>query len=239
MSPTSSRSPVAIPREYTGTVVYAAAITPKIVIVKLQPKEALSYIAGQYASFLIEQYRRPLSYATPSGSLPLEFIVDISPGGVASQYVANLHEGDRVRFLSPYGRFTVPAETSRPLLFIATGSGIAPIRAQILDELTAANPRPMTLLFGNKDEQHVFLHEEFTQLAATHSAFTFIPVLSEPSSAWSGERGLVTHILLRRVAHLVDYEAFMCGNPHMVRHVRTALEEGGVPQWQIHSEQFT
>lgn len=230
---------IVLPQEYEGTVIATSPLTPKVVWLRAETAAPLSYTAGQYASFLINVHRRPLSYASPAADRTIEFIVDVTPGGVASTYVAQLKEGDRFRFLSPYGRFIVAAASPRPLLFIATGSGIAPIRAQILEQLATAEPRPMTLFFGNKDEEHMFLQDEFTRLADAHRHFTFIPMLSEPSAAWTGERGLVTQVVPRRIADVPAYDVYICGNPDMVKDVKAVLEQAGVPRAQMHTEQFT
>lgn len=230
---------IAIPKEHGGTVAQTATLTPKIILLTVQAEAPLSYSAGQYASFLIDTYRRPLSYATPAHGTALEFIVDISPGGIASTFVAQLKPQDQIRFMSPYGRFIVDQASDRSLLFVATGSGIAPIRAQILHQLTVNPGRPMTLLFGNKDERHLFLDDEFTRLAQQHAVFSYIPVCSEPSAAWTGERGLVTQVISRRIAHAAAYDAYICGNPGMVKDVKTLLEATGLRPEQLHTEQFS
>src|SRR5688572_2433091 len=99
---------ITLPTQHTGRVTFTAKLTPKIIWLKVACAEKITYVPGQYASFLIDGFRRPLSYATPDTMPELEFVVDISPAGVASQFVAKLQVGDSITFLTPYGRFTVP-----------------------------------------------------------------------------------------------------------------------------------
>ncbi|MEX1997951.1 MAG: FAD-binding oxidoreductase [Candidatus Andersenbacteria bacterium] len=233
------QQPIAIPRLEQGRLTAHHQLTPKIIVIQIISDKPVSYLPGQYASFLINEQRRPLSYATPPQYPYLEFVVDISPGGVASQFVQNLAPGDPVTFMSPYGRFLVEHESKRPLLFIATGSGIGPIRAQILAELARDPALPMTLLFGNQDEHYFFFDDEFTELAHIHPHFTFIPVCSEPSDVWAGERGLVTAVTPRRVKNLSEHAAYICGTPAMVKDTLAMLREHGLPEAHLHTEQFT
>src|SRR3990167_1511722 len=106
--------PIVIPRQYTGLVTATARLSPKIIVVQLNPSQPVAYTAGQYASFLIDGARRPLSFATPATYPYLEFIVDVSPGGIASRYVEQLQPHDTVTMLSPYGRFTINPDALRP-----------------------------------------------------------------------------------------------------------------------------
>jgi len=230
---------VVIPKEYPATVVAAATLTPKVVFLQLRPEKTAPFVPGQYASFLLGNNRRPLSYASLPGEALLDFVIDISPGGVCSQFAAHAKAGDAVRFLSPYGRFVMNKEDTRPLLFVATGTGIAPIRAQIKDLLAQGETRPITLLFGNYTERDIVFREEFEALAQKHSTFTFIPVLSNAEGAWSGETGWVTHVAPRRISDLPAWSAYVCGNPPMVKDMTALLLSAGTPKEHIHTEQFT
>ena len=227
---------VVIPREYTARVVKNVQLTSKIFWLQLSPAEPVPYVAGQYASFLIESWRRPLSFATPPAAA-LEFVVDVMPGGIASQYVSALQVGDTVKFMAPYGRFTM-APTTRPLVFIAGGSGIGPIRAQIMALLSQPATSNITLLFGNRDGRHMFFMEEFQDYAARYPHFTFIPACSEIDPTWTGEMGMIPMVAQRRVADLAGSEVYVCGGPAMVTAAIAMLQSEAVPPAQVHTEKF-
>lgn len=231
--------PVAIPKEYTATAVTKEQLSPKIFFVQLKADTPFPFTPGQYGSWLIREHRRPLSFASLPSEEMLDFVIDVSPNGVCSQYTKALEIGQSVRLLAPYGRFTVPEGIDRPLLFIATGSGIAPIRAQIKQVLSQTSPaHPIHLFFGNRDENYLFMADEFTQLAQQHPNFHFTPVLSEPSENWTGAKGLVTQVIPTTIKDLPTWSAFICGNPQMVLDMSAVLEQHGIPPEHIHTERF-
>lgn len=229
---------VVIPKQYTGVVLAKKQLTPKMFWLSLRPATPVPFTPGQYASWLIGQQRRPLSIASHRLNEPLEFVVDVSPHGTCSQLVEHVQPGESVTFMAPYGRFVVDKTDTRPLLFIATGSGIAPIRAHIHDVLEHGWKQPITLFFGNKNEESMFFTEEFSELASRYAHFSFIPVLSEPSAMWTGQHGLVTTVVPNQVPDLPAWSGYVCGSPQMVKDTTTMLQKQGVPKEQIHSEEF-
>lgn len=229
---------VVIPKQYTAVVLAKKQLTPKMFWLSLRPAIPVPFTPGQYASWLIGQQRRPLSIASHRLNEPLEFVVDVSPHGTCSQLVEHVQPGESVTFMAPYGRFVVDKTDTRPLLFIATGSGIAPIRAHIYDLLASGGKQPIRLFFGNRDQDHMFLTEEFSELVDRYPTFSFIPVLSEPSPAWTGQRGLVTTVVPNQVPDLPAWSVYVCGSPQMVKDTIAMLQKQGVPKEQIHSEEF-
>lgn len=225
---------IILPQKYTAKVVKKEQISPKVRWVQLTTDRPIDFAPGQYASFLINNNRRLLSFASLPTDLLIDFVVDISPGGVASQYVLNLKPGDTVQMLAPYGRFIVQTNHQRPYLFIATGAGIAPIRSQ----LKAILGRPATLIFGNHSEEYLLFADEWQELAEQLANFTFIPVLSEPSAAWAGERGLVTEAAPRQIPNLAEHDVYVCGSPAMIKDMLAVLAAHQVPLEHIHAEQF-
>jgi NAD(P)H-flavin reductase len=245
---------ISIPREHSGRVVEKKQLTPKVIWLKLELPEEIEYAPGQYGSFLIENARRPLSFATPVQGKHVEFLVDISPGGIASRYVQDVAVGDTVRFLSPYGRFVIDADDPRPRLFIAAGTGLAPIRAQIQAALSADLPAEasakagalakagphLTLVFGNRSPENSFMLDELSAIAQEHSdRFTFIPTCDEPGANWTGSVGKVTDAITQHIKNAPDYTVYVCGGPGMVTATMMLLRELDVPHDQIHTEQFT
>lgn len=230
---------IVLPKEYNVRITEKSWLSPKIIFLRTVPETPIPFQAGQYSSFLIENNRRLLSFASAPSDPLIDFIIDISPNGVCSLHTEKLEVGDSIRFLAPYGRFTVASEDTKPLLFIATGSGIAPIRGQLQDVLQRGTTQPIQLFFGNRNEEFMFLTDEFTSLAQKHSNFSFTPVLSEPSSAWQGVSGLVTTVVPDTLKNLPDWSVYVCGSPAMVKNTIAMLTAHNVPKTQIHSEQFT
>ncbi len=219
------------------------SLTPAVRHVSLRLVDAVpfSFRAGQFVQFVLDETTlRQYSIASVPRLLPvIELCADVSPGGRGSRFVEGLGVGDPVRFRGPFGVFTVPREESRPLEFVATGAGIAPIRAMIgawADQGDASSPG-VRLTFGNRLLADILYHEEWRSLAERSPVFSYCPTLSNPPQAWSGERGRVTEVLRRRT-DLAGRAFFLCGAPAMVDDVRMALETFGVPEADIHFEKF-
>jgi len=228
-----------LPKKCRGKVVEKKQLSPKVVGVKIETEEPLEYQAGQYASWLIEDERRLFSYAAPANGKEAYFLVDTSPGGVASKFVQKLAVGDGVEWLSPYGFFTVEDGADSPLLFIATGTGVAPLRAHILDLLAKNTKRAMTLVFGISEIEHLFLQEEWDELKKKHKNFKVITVCENGHDGWPGETGMVTEVVPRVIKDLPRHSIYICGNPNMLIEMVAVLRENGVSDEQIHTEGYT
>lgn len=227
------------PQEYQGTVVTKKALSPKIIYLQLTPAKPVPFVEGHYGSWLIGSHRRPLSFASHHLDPRLDFVIDISPAGVCSQHTKQLTLNDTIRFLAPYGRFILDPDSHGPILFIAAGSGIAPIRSQIKKLVRDNYPHPFTLIFGNKDQDHLLFQDEFTALEKSQPNFHFIPVLSEPSNTWTGHKGLVTTVTPQVIPDLAEHTAYICGSPGMVADTTAMLLAHGLPPTAIHTEKFT
>lgn len=224
----------------TGRVVENEALTPTVRHLSVALDREISFRAGQCIQLIIAAPRvlRTFSICSPpSQRRQFELCVDISPGGRGSLYVAGLRVGDRVPFRGPFGVFTVD-DVRRPLEFVATGAGIAPMRSMIRDLLERNVRTPLQLLFGGRSEKHLLYHEEFLRLAGDTDTFRYVPTLSRPSRAWMGTRGRVTEVLGRRT-DLSGRAFYICGSPEMVDDVRKVLGGKGIPEDGIHFEKFT
>lgn len=233
-----------MPLEHSAVVVEKRPLTPVVrhVVLRLEEPEAFVFQPGQIIQFVLEpKTLRLFSIASTPAMLPLlELCVDISPGGKGSQFIEGLAPGDRARFRGPFGVFTVPAAETRPLEFVATGAGIAPIRGMIqsLYEAGVSSTRSVTLTFGNRTVPDILYHEEWLALARRVRSFRYHPTLSQPSSEWTGLRGRVTETLSSRRGELARRAFFLCGGPQMVDDTRKVLEGLGVPERDVHFEKF-
>ncbi len=202
----------------------------------------LDFIAGQYVSIQVtpEGLRRSYSICSaPDINHGFELMVDINPGGPGTTYLNNLKFGEQISLLGPMGKFIVETEPAEPeLVFIATGSGVAPFRSMILDLLQSKkDSRPLTLLWGLRYANLLFWQDELSELQDNFVNFKFHPVLSRPSSEWSLCSGHVTDCLaIHETAKTAGY--YICGNQQMIADVVKLLEQLGVNQTQIHFEKF-
>jgi Na+-transporting NADH:ubiquinone oxidoreductase subunit F len=210
--------------------------------------ELIKFKAGQYVQLYTKPYGkvkeevfRAYSMASaPSDERHVDLIVRQVPFGLCTTYVhQELSVGDEVRITGPFGDFYLRG-TSPELIFIAGGSGLAPIRSLIVDILEKELPFKMTFFFGAVALRDLYYLDFFTDLAQKHENFTFIPALSQPAPGddWQGETGLITEVVDRHVAEGSDLEAYLCGSPGMVQACLDVLAKKKIPIDKIFYDKF-
>jgi NAD(P)H-flavin reductase len=229
---------------YQARVVANRLVTRKIfeTVLELVDPPEFEFKAGQFVTVPVgEKLLRSYSIACPPRSPKLlEFIVDVSPGGPGSIFFEHLREGDAVSFQGPYGAFWLRPDTQEELLFIATGTGIAPIRGMILDIFDrGGQDRPMSLHYGVRHRDELIYHEELLELAEGNPKFTYYPTISQPEpGTWDGMVGRCTAHLPHYVTSVEGVTAFVCGSKNMLKDVSEILMGKGMERKHIKKEQF-
>lgn len=234
-------------RDYAGVVTRIEDLTPTIkgIWIKLDDTEGMQFQAGQYVNLHLpnEIGTRAFSIAsTPSGSGEIELNIRIVPGGQGTGYVhEQMKEGDSVTISGPYGRFFVKKSADMPVIFMAGGSGLSSPRSMILDLLEEGFDKPITLVYGQRNREELYYHEEFLALAEKHANFTYVPALShEPeSSDWQGLRGFVHEAAKEHFNNdFRQNKAYLCGPPLMIEACITTLMQGRLFERDIYTEKF-
>lgn len=198
-------------------------VAPDVAIVslKLPANERLQYLAGQYIDVLLKDgRRRSFSIATaPEDDALLELHVRHIPGGYFSGALFNEYRGREIlRFEGPLGTFYLREESDKPVIFIAGGTGIAPIKAVIEHALHHAVQRPMVLYWGVRSLRDLYLPDLAGSWQSKHRDLRFIPVLSDPlpEDRWQGRTGLVHKAVMADFPDLSGYQVYACGGPPMI-----------------------
>jgi CDP-4-dehydro-6-deoxyglucose reductase/ferredoxin-NAD(P)+ reductase (naphthalene dioxygenase ferredoxin-specific) len=219
-------------RTIKAQVTEITRVAPEVTRLRLQVLgQPLFFAAGQYADLSFA--RRPpraFSMANPPSELILEFHIR-HLNGVASGYVTGrLKVGDRVRVKGPYGNaYLRPRE--QPLLAIAGGVGLAPLRSIVLTALGQDADASLHLYVGVRDEADLYGSDELSALAARHAHFHFVPVLSAPSGPTPHRTGMVHEAVAADFARLDDHVVHIAGPPTMVDAARAlALQRGAAPK---------
>ncbi len=207
----------------------------------------ISFKAGQYIAIEVTEMRegkarqnnRPYSIVSPpEEDRVIRVCVNLVAGGPGSTTLHRLRIGEELSFLHPFGYFTIKSEATSSLLFVATGTGIAPIRSMIEHLLHQGIERPMTLFWGLRSERDLYYQEDFEALSQKYPFLKIITSLSQPTSNWQGDKGRVTEQLSRKKITVENLEAYLCGNMAMIREVRTMLLDQGMTKRAIHFEKF-
>jgi ferredoxin-NADP reductase len=174
----------------------------------------------------------------PDGSF--EIAVTRVPGGRLSRWLHEVQPGERVQLSRAQGFFTL-VEPVRPILMVATGSGVSPLRSMLLARAGAGSALPRTtLLFGVRTERDILYRADFEALEARLAAFRFVPTLSRPAHGWTGCRGWVQAHVVELVRALGgECDAYACGLNRMIREVRAVLKgQLGFARARIHTERY-
>jgi CDP-4-dehydro-6-deoxyglucose reductase/ferredoxin-NAD(P)+ reductase (naphthalene dioxygenase ferredoxin-specific) len=198
------------------------------------------FSAGQYASVGFGDLPpRDFSMANRPDETPLEFHIRLTPGGRVSPFVAQrLKEGDRVTVEGPFGSSHWRESHAGPILAVAGGSGLAPIKSIVETGLKAGARQPVHLYFGARAERDVYLEARFQALAARHPNFRYTVVLSEPQGPTARRTGFLADAIARDFADLDGAKAYLAGPPIMVETVEQALKRLGMRRQDCHADAF-
>ena len=158
--------------------------------------------------------------------------------GAGADVIDQLLVGEELGIEGPSGAFVWQPRPSPAALLVGAGTGIAPLRALIEEELARTSHTQLMLIAGHRAPEDVLFADDFARLAKQHPRFRFVPTLTGASAAWPGERGRVQARLHAAVQSLGPLDAYVCGRLAMVSEVVAALEQDGVPAARIRSEGF-
>lgn len=209
---------------------------------ELPPGEQLRFAAGQHVAILPkDQKPRNFSLANaPHDNEFLELHIRRREGGVFTQHVfGEMKERDILRFKGPLGEFRLREESGKPVIFVAGGTGFAPVKAMIEHALHIGLQRPMHLYWGGRRPADLYMMEQAKQWES--HGVRFVPVLSEalPEDGWQGRAGLVHQAVLEDFADLSGHEVYACGTPAMVDAARLDFTaQRGLPEASFFSDAF-
>ncbi len=236
-------------KRFRGRVEHKRSLTHDTVELRIALEEPsqISFQAGQYIQLESEPYRgreavmRAYSISSPpSQNNAVETVIRLVPDGICTTWVFEvLKENDPVTFSGPYGEFHL-SDPDRPCLFVAGGSGMAPIWSMLRDMRENNNRRPVSYFFGALTQADLFYVDDLRQLERDTDWFRFIPALSNepPESDWEGERGLITDVITRHRPETAGDEAYLCGSPGMIDAAVRVLTAGGMPENQVFYDKF-
>ena len=221
-------------------IVSVDRLAPDIVAVTLRtpPASPMRFLPGQYIDVLADGVRRSYSLANaPRGDGLLELIIKRYPAGRLSEYwFERAKPNDLLRIEGPFGTFFLRDEGPRDLVFLATGTGIAPVKA-LLEELAADPARAarhrLRVFWGNREAENFCWDPVGLRLDVA-----FHHLLSDREAAWGGARGYVQDALLHDGVDPEDTVVYACGSNAMIASARTALSAIGLPARRFFSDAF-
>lgn len=221
-------------------------VAPDVAILslKLPAQERLQFVAGQYLDILLKDgKRRSFSMANaPHNDQYVELHMRLVPGGQFTNYVFNeMRDRAILRFEGPLGTFFLREDSDKPVIFMAGGTGFAPIKAVIEHALFTHIDREMVLYWGCRSLQDLYMPKLPAQWQSEHPNFTFVPVLSEPKPEdnWHGRTGFVHQAIADDFESLAGYQIYACGAPVMIELGKKAFAAKGLPEDEFFADSFT
>ncbi len=242
--PDSKNIPV---QDYSGSISDVVGLTPtiKALWISLDNPDGINFQAGQYINLELPDGigMRAFSIASaPENSNKIELNIRLVPGGAATGFIhEKIKKGDKVKFSGPYGRFFVRKSADLPVIFMAGGSGLSSPRSMILDLLEEGFEHSITLIYGQRNLDELYYHDEFLALEKEYKNFHYLPTLSDEvaGSAWEGCRGYAHEIAKDAFnSDFRSHKAYLCGPPKMIDACINTLMQGRLFERDIHMEKF-
>ena len=200
----------------------------------IEPK-AITFKPGQFISFEMPHPQtghlvtRAYSIASqPSRPEVITLLFNLVPDGPGSGFLFDLQSGEKTQFKGPAGRFYLRDDPGRELLFVASGTGIAPIRSMLLANAESLEPRPATLFWGLRSQRDLYDQEELAELSQRMPTLTAITTLSRPDPGWSGSSGRVLRLIEERITSVRNLAVYICGSSAMIADATSLLQTKGL-----------
>lgn len=220
----------------------------KGVTFELLDPDTIDFKAGQYVQLETQPYGkvkqktvRAYSISSkPQDNKHLQLIIRLVPEGICTTWVhTQLKVGDEVFLTGPYGDFFI-RNTDADIIYVAGGSGKAPIKSMLEDLQVKGCNRKMSYFFGARSLKDLYLTDEMNAFEQVFPDFKYIPVLSQPlpEDNWKGKTGFVMPYFKELIRDPKNTEAYLCGSPGMINAVQKALVELAVPKEKIYFDSF-
>ncbi|HBD38957.1 MAG TPA: NADH oxidase, partial [Cupriavidus sp.] len=208
--------------------------------IDLDDPTALSFLPGQYVNVEIPGcgLTRAYSFSSPPGASQAAFVVRNVPQGRMSGFLAGeAQTGQRMAFSGPFGSFYLRAVT-RPVLFLAGGTGIAPFLS-MLDVLAASgSTHPVRMVYGVTHDIDLVATERLEAAAASIDGFTYRTCIADAASSHERKGYVTTHVDPAWIND-GDVDIYLCGPVAMVEAVRDWLRDAGITPANFYYEKFS
>nr|WP_255645637.1 FAD-binding oxidoreductase [Actinoplanes polyasparticus] len=227
------------PPVWDATVVAHELRRPDLAVVRLRPDLPMPYRPGQYARVQVPELPaiwRPYSLAgAPRRNDLVELHVRAkTTSGVSGTLVHRTRVGDPVRISRAEGGMTLPSDPGRNLLLIAGDTGVAPLKAMLIELADTGDPRSAVLFWGVRDLDELYDIDEIAAAARAARRATVVPVVSEGDPGPYAS-GLVTDAVAA-YGEWSDHEVYLAGPPLMLAATSLAMQQLGVSPDRIHHD---
>jgi NAD(P)H-flavin reductase len=228
------------PPYWDAQVIDVEQRTFDIAVLRVRTEVLLPYRAGQSVAVqALDRRPREWRFYTPAsapGELEFDFHVRLIPGGeVSTALVRGTVPGDRLRLGAPVGQMTLNVGSDLPLLMIAGGTGLAPMKA-LIEQLAQTGERRTHLFFGARTTREMYDQAALNDLDARYPWLSVVSAASD-DSRWKGPQGMIDDVVIGS-GEWSGHDAYVCGSPPMVESTVKKLLAHGVPERRIKFDEF-
>jgi len=222
----------------------------QLMVFRLERPEGFDFLAGQFCFVSVpdiglqdkEGLRRPLSITSSPLEKDLLFTVRLTESAF-KRTLRGMAESSRAEIESPTGLFTLPDSRERPLVFLAGGMGIAPLRSMLRYSADAETGHRITLFYSSRIQEEALFLDEFYDIAAKTPSIGVVATITRPeqsAKSWQGRTGRLTPSTIRDgCAYWSTATYYLSGPPAMVEGMRAMLEEMAIGMDRIKREIWT
>lgn len=233
---------LATPERYTAVVRQIGSLSDDVahLVIEVPEAGAWSYRPGQYVNLMLGDGKvRSFSMASPPNGRTVDFHVRrINGGAFTAGRLPALVPGDELEIELPHGMFYLRQEDFRPLLMLATGTGLAPIKSILQALFDDPDSPPVTLYWGARTAADLYLDAEIRSWSERLPDFRYVPVLSRPHAGWEGRTGYVQDAAAADIEDFSEYATYLCGSPDMVSAAKRLIIGRGASINHIYADSF-
>jgi len=203
------------------------------------PADAPAFLPGQYVNIDVPDsgQHRSYSFSSAPGASRMSFMIKQVPGGLMSGWLAAAQAGQRLQLTGPLGSFYLRAVT-RPLLFLAGGTGLAPFLSMLEVLAQQGTQQAVHLIYGVTRDQDLVLVDRLVEYARRIPSFTFDTCVADPQTRHD-KQGYVTQHMPAQALHGGQVDVYLCGPPPMVEAVQKHFKAAAIEPASFHYEKFT
>lgn len=202
---------------------------------RLPPSAQWDYLAGQHVDVIGPGgIRRSYSIANASDDEHVELhIARLDGGAMSSYWFEQAAAEDLLRIHGPLGTFFAH-ESDGPLIFLATGTGAAPVQALLREHRERWSATDVAVYVGARTEEDLYWRPD----DGWPASWRYVPCLSRPDDDWEGIVGYVQDAAARDLSTFDDATVYACGSEGMIRGARELLVQAGLDPNRFHADAF-
>jgi len=224
-------------------------VTPtvwELILTPLDPP-TFDFKTGQFVMLHIPQEGKPKpalrAYSIASREQinnEYRLVIKCNPVGVASTWVPTLKDGEEITYTGPFGKFLFHEPPAQRVVFVGTGTGLAPLISMVSSRGKNHPHVEFILLLGVWNEKEIYYQKELEEVKSRVSNFKYDFVLDTTlnKAEWKGLTGRVTDHIEKMNLSEKPTEFYLCGNPAMIKAVKEQLAGKGFPADKVYTESF-